>query len=105
MKVEVCMSILTVWLIFELKDFFNNGGFSNVLAAGLMKIFLILILMTVISLMAFTMKILPGVFINLINADILGYFAMGDKNNKKGFEKLGVNKDANPFPIIRKKSF
>lgn len=94
MKVEVCMSILTVWLIFELKDFFNNGGFSNPLAMGLLKIFLIFILMTVISLMAFTMKLLPGVFINLINADIMGYLNMSQKNNKKPYEKVRVNRDS-----------
>jgi hypothetical protein len=38
MKTVVATTGLFVWFLFELKEFFSNGGFQNVLAFNLLKI-------------------------------------------------------------------
>ena len=106
MKIEVGISILTVWLFFEIKDFFNNGGFSNIIATGLIKIFLILLLLTVIALMAFTLQILPGIFTNLINADSDESLKMNKTIKRRPSVNLGVKRGSSKtLPILRKNSF
>ena len=56
MRMILLLSGLTGWLVFELRDFINNGGFEHALAFNLLKIIFIMVFWltigTVISLKA-----------------------------------------------------
>ncbi len=56
------VAVLLVWMIFELKDFFNNGGFHNVIAFNLLKIVIIGIMLALILIMSLFIELLPQVF-------------------------------------------
>jgi hypothetical protein len=51
MKIVIVTTGLFVWLLFELKEFFSNGGFQNVLAFNLLKIVGLSIILGVIFLL------------------------------------------------------
>lgn len=59
MKSTAVMIFLGVWMIFEIRDFYSNGGFNNVMAFNLLKIILIAILMCLIFFMTFMFSFLP----------------------------------------------
>lgn len=62
MKQIIASTILGVWLLFELRDFFYNGGFSNSVAFGLLRICLVLVLMSLLLTANLIVTILPKIF-------------------------------------------
>ena len=62
MKVVISLSILFVWLLFELKDFFFNGGFNHALAFGLLKIGFIIGAIIIIFLTTLWMNTVPHLY-------------------------------------------
>ena len=72
MKVTpILMAGLAVWLLFELKDFINNGGFSYPLAFGLLKIFLIILSIISVSFFNFFMNLMPSIIRRSLHLDAL----------------------------------
>ncbi len=66
MKQTIAASILGVWLLFEIKDFFINGGFSNSLAFGLLRICLVLVLLSLLLMTNLLLTVLPQLFKSMI---------------------------------------
>ena len=60
MKIVVASTVFIVWLVFELKEFFTNGGYQHVLAFNLLKIVLLSIILGVIFLMTMFLELLPN---------------------------------------------
>ena len=69
MKQIIAASILGVWLIFELKDFFINGGFSNTLAFGLLRICLVIVLLSLLLTANLVLSVLPNIFKGVIRSE------------------------------------
>jgi Na+-transporting methylmalonyl-CoA/oxaloacetate decarboxylase gamma subunit len=61
MKTVIATTGLFVWLLFELKEFFSNGGFQNVLAFNLLKILGLSIVLGVIFLLVVLMDSLKKI--------------------------------------------
>lgn len=59
MKIIISTTMLLVWLVFELKDFFSNGGFSHSLAFGLLKIMFIMASIVIVGLIAIWVNLIP----------------------------------------------
>jgi hypothetical protein len=66
MKQTIVASILGVWLLFEMKDFFINGGFSNSLAFGLLRICLVMVLLALLLMTNLLLNVLPKLFKSII---------------------------------------
>jgi hypothetical protein len=66
MKQIIAASVLGVWLIFELKDFFYNGGFSNTLAFGILRICIVIVMLSLLLTANLVLGVLPNIFKTLI---------------------------------------
>ncbi len=101
MRLMFSLAVLVVWLFFELKDFFYNGGLTHSLAFGLLKITVILILILVLGTIVLTMNLLPMLFNQIINIQQI------HTNNNKGVPKITRPKELlpNTKKIKRKNSF
>ena len=100
MRLMFSLAVLVVWLFFELKDFFYNGGLTHSLAFGLLKITVILILILVLGTIVLTMNLLPMLFNQIINIQ-----QIHTNNNKP--QKITRPKELlpNTKKIKRKNSF
>ena len=49
MTMIVVLALLSGWLVTELKDFFSNGGVTNTLAFGLLKMIVIVVMILIFS--------------------------------------------------------
>jgi len=62
MRLAVIASSLMVWLMFEIKDFVNNGGFQNMMAFNLLKIVVIGLLLSLIFVLSLFMEVIPQIY-------------------------------------------
>jgi hypothetical protein len=69
MKQIIATTILGVWLLFELRDFFYNGGFSNSVAFGLLRICLVLVLMSLLLTANLIISVLPKIFKSVMKTE------------------------------------
>jgi len=97
------LALLVVWLVFELKDFMFNGGFSHALAFGLLKIIFILILILALGMVTVTMNIMPiffNKFISLSQMENNDYVSPRPKPKHLSNIRAEINRS-----FYRKKSF
>ena len=62
MRLAVVASSLMVWLMFEIKDFVNNGGFQNIIAFNLLKIVVIGIMLSLIFVLGLFLEVIPQIY-------------------------------------------
>ncbi len=96
------LAFLSIWWLFELRDFYQNGGFGNILALCLLKLIFISTFFFVLIMILIFFYIIPKI-LKLFAAD----YKMMREDNKQGlstdtppeFRKLNTDK------YFRKKSF
>jgi predicted PurR-regulated permease PerM len=67
MKMIFALGTLIGWLLYEIKDFFSNGGFGHALAFNLLKIILILIITLIMGILTFAVKYIPIFMKNMLS--------------------------------------
>lgn len=63
----IALSVLGVWLLFEIKDFYMNGGFGNSLAFCILRISMIAVLLSILFTTNLVLNILPQLFKTLLS--------------------------------------
>lgn len=72
------LGTLIGWLVYELKDFFTNGGYAHALAYNLLKIIFILVCTLVMGVLTFAVKYFPVLVTNIMS---LGKNQVTDSGN------------------------
>jgi hypothetical protein len=101
----VSISFSSVWLLFELKDFFFNGGFKHDLAFGLLKISVL-----IPSLLVLIIVFLWSQFFRIwmkknLKVYLKPYSPPDLSPEMKSIHPRKSEKDKNSLKIIRQKSF
>jgi hypothetical protein len=69
MKQIISASVLGIWLLFEIKDFVINGGFSNTLAFNLLRIVILIVLLAILVMTNLILSVLPTIFKNIVKIE------------------------------------